>query len=235
MYKRRNGQYVIGELYPAALRPKKPLHYYFTNMVSNKSIPPGYPSFNLPIMLADAIRDYEYLSSLPPAAEAQSRINARDLKLVLNDSRDIPESYHSYGTISDASTLTHDSLRDMLRKTLPRRATYSRAEMNDRLDEFLRNKPPEDISPFVDGLARFIMAFVGGAVLIVPVLVMRLPRVTLTKSLVTVSVAVLLFAAAVSIGFRASNTDTLVACAIYAAVLVVFVGTSANDCVKICA
>lgn len=82
------------------------------------------------------------------------------------------------------------------------------------------------MSGFVDKLARFIVAFIGGAALVVPMLIMRLPEVTLTKSLVTVSVAVLLFAVVLSLVLRASNTDTMVSTATYAAVLVVFVGTT---------
>ena len=78
----------------------------------------------------------------------------------------------------------------------------------------------------MDKLARFILAFTGGAALVVPVLIMSLPRVDQTKTLVTVSVAVTLFAALMSVGIRASNAETLVATATYAAVLVVFVGSS---------
>jgi hypothetical protein len=70
-----------------------------------------------------------------------------------------------------------------------------------------------------------MVAFAGGVSLVVPMVVMRLNE-SLTKSLITVSVAVVLFAGALSVIFRAPNTETLVATATYAAVLVVFVGTS---------
>ena len=79
---------------------------------------------------------------------------------------------------------------------------------------------------YVDRLARFLVAFLGGAMLIVPMMIMRLPYVTVTKSLVTASISVLLFAGALSVFFKASNTDTMVATATYTAVLVVFVGVS---------
>ena len=65
----------------------------------------------------------------------------------------------------------------------------------------------------MDKSARFIVAFLGGSALVVPMLVMRLPTVGLKESLVTVSVSVLLFTAALSIGLRASNADTMVATA----------------------
>ena len=58
-------------------------------------------------------------------------------------------------------------------------------------------------------------------------LIMSLPY-SRTKSLVTTSVAVVLFALAVSLGFRIDNKDTMTATATYAAVLVVFVGASGS-------
>ena len=98
--------------------------------------------------------------------------------------------------------------------------------MDSRIDEYLGDLPPQNVSPFVDKLTRFIIAFTGGAALVVPMLIMSLPSIHRTKSLITVSLAVTLFAAMMSVGIRASNSETLVATATYAAVLVVFVGTS---------
>ena len=98
--------------------------------------------------------------------------------------------------------------------------------MDSRIDEYLHGLPPQTVSPFVDKLTRFIIAFTGGAALVVPMLIMRLPSTNQTKSLITVSVAVTLFASMMSMGIRASNSETLIATATYAAVLVVFVGTS---------
>lgn len=98
--------------------------------------------------------------------------------------------------------------------------------MHSRIDEYLRDEAPQNVSPFVDKLARFIIAFTGGAALVVPMLIMSLPSTQRTKSLITVSLAVTLFAAMMSVAMRANNTETLVATATYAAVLIVFVGTS---------
>ena len=109
---------------------------------------------------------------------------------------------------------------------MPRRLTYTKAEMDSRIDAYLQGLPPQTISPFVDKLTRFIIAFTGGAALVVPMLIMKLPFMSQTKSLVTVSVAVTLFASLMSVGVRASNSETLIATTTYAAVLVVFVGTA---------
>lgn len=114
----------------------------------------------------------------------------------------------------------------MLKRILPRSVTYTKDEMRLRDEEFLFGQPPHEVSPFVDVLARFLVAFLGGALLVVPMLVMRLPNVNVVKSLCTVSLSVLIFAGALSVFFKAKNTDTLIATATYAAVLVVFVGTS---------
>ena len=119
-----------------------------------------------------------------------------------------------------------DPIRNFLKARLPRRLTYTKEEMDSRIDEYLGNLPPQNVSPFVDKLARFIIAFTGGAALVVPMLIMSLPSIDRTKSLITVSLAVTLFAAMMSLAMRASNTETLVATATYAAVLIVFVGTS---------
>ena len=90
--------------------------------------------------------------------------------------------------------------------------------MDSRIDEYLQGLPPQTVSPFVDRLTRFIIAFTGGAALVVPMLIMSLPSTDQTKSLITVSLAVTLFASMMSVGVRASNSETLVATATYAAV-----------------
>jgi hypothetical protein len=92
---------------------------------------------------------------------------------------------------------------------------------------------PEDYSKFVDVLARFVIGTAGGCALIVPMVVMVLDA-SLTKSLVTTSVALVLFALVLGLVFETSNKDTITATATYAAVLAVFVGTggSANNQVQ---
>lgn len=118
-----------------------------------------------------------------------------------------------------------EPLRDVLKRILPKSLTYTKQEITRRIDEYLHGHPPEEVSTFVDNIARFIVAFAAGAALVVPMLIMRLPDVSLSK-LITVSSALILFAAGLSIGLKANNTETMVATATYAAVLVVFVGTT---------
>lgn len=74
--------------------------------------------------------------------------------------------------------------------------------------------------------SRFAMALFGGIALIVPTVVMaKVPGINV--SLVTTSVAVVLFGVALAFGATdGTGKDVLAATAAYTAVLVVFVGTS---------
>jgi hypothetical protein len=87
------------------------------------------------------------------------------------------------------------------------------------------NALPRHFVTFADNSARLVIAFVGGAFVVVPMVVMSLDR-SETKCLVTTSASVLLFILFISFVVRASDKTTLAAATTYAAVLVVFVGTS---------
>ncbi|KAK3295758.1 uncharacterized protein B0H64DRAFT_359659 [Chaetomium fimeti] len=174
-----------------------------------------------------AIRDYEYLKHLTPVTGSQAKHTRRDLELAFDSEvGTVIDEAAGYRRFADPDLLPTDNLRNFLKRFLPRSVAYTRGEMWRRTEEYLRGEPPEEVSLFVDVLARFLVAFLGGAMLVVPMLIMRLPEITVVKSLVTVSAAVMLFAGALSVLFRASNTDTIIATATYAAVLVVFVGVS---------
>jgi uncharacterized membrane protein len=72
---------------------------------------------------------------------------------------------------------------------------------------------------------RFGMASAGGLVLIGPMLIMANLQ-TKTASLVTTCIAMVLFAAGITFGTQLKPDQVLGATAAYAAVLVVFIGTS---------
>ena len=76
-------------------------------------------------------------------------------------------------------------------------------------------------------IASTIVAISGGSLLIVPMLIMSFGA-NRTKSLVTVSCSVLLFGFFLGAVIRGKSSEIFVATATYAAVLVVFVGTSTN-------
>lgn len=141
------------------------------------------------------------------------------------DAGDPFESHYSYFQDADEDI---DPLRSVFMRILPVRLTYSRQERLERKKEYSEGKPPRAVSDFIDRLVRFIMAFTGGIFLVVPMIIMTLNS-SQTKSLVTVSVAVVVFSLILSFVVRVSNVETLVSTATYAAVLVVFVGTSSGS------
>ncbi|ERF74210.1 hypothetical protein EPUS_03400 [Endocarpon pusillum Z07020] len=177
---------------------------------------------------ATALRDYAYLKDMSRLKDSEAKDRRLDLAQAFPELASLPgDPFNSrYCTLASDAGPSSDPLRDFLRTYLPRRCTYTKSEKDKHLEEFLARQPPESISPFVEKLSRFILAFIGGASLVVPMLVMSLPTANRTKSLITVSLAVTIFAALMSLGFRATYAETLVATATYAAVLVVFVGTS---------
>ncbi|KAF7923195.1 uncharacterized protein EAE98_007900 [Botrytis deweyae] len=176
---------------------------------------------------ADAIRDYAFLSGLQNIAGSQAQEKRRDLTYAFPDIAGLPgDPFNSaYRRLPDQSLIPVDPLRKWLKARLPCQLTYTKREQLLRTDEYLKGEPPEQVSLFVDKLARFIIAFTGGLSLVVPMLIMRIGE-NLTKSLVTTSIAVVLFAGITSLVLRANNMETVAATATYAAVLVVFVGTS---------
>ncbi len=95
--------------------------------------------------------------------------------------------------------------------------------MRHRTEDFLVGKALEKVPPLIGRLARFMIAFLGSLTLVVPIAKIHQ---SLLKSLMASSVAVVVFAALLSLVCRASKPDTLAAIAIYVAVVTVFVGKS---------
>lgn len=176
-----------------------------------------------------AISDFETFRSLGYITGSQAKQRHADLTEAFPDIAGLPGApFNSLYRCPKSTSMTPtDPLRNFLKAHLPQSVTYTKSEMRDRIDEYLAGKPPQRVSPFVDKLSRFLIAFAGGAALVVPMVVMTIDK-SVTKSLITVSLAVLLIAIFVSLGIRASNMETVLATATYAAVLVVFVGTGGS-------
>jgi hypothetical protein len=126
-------------------------------------------------------------------------------------------------------SLKSDPLRDFLKWLLPRSLTWTSAEKSRHVGEFIEYMTPAEVSPIVDSIARLVISVVAGAALIAPVIVMEVAGRSVRKNLITMSVAIGVFAVALAFGGKTSNTETLIATATYAAVLAVFVGTSGNS------
>jgi hypothetical protein len=140
-----------------------------------------------------------------------------------------PANIVYYGLKDDGSNsyAPPGRLRAFLRAVLPKSITYDKKERKEDVLGPIIGLRQSEVSPFVDKLATFIIAFVGGAALIVPMVLMTLHS-SKAKSLITVSVAVLLFAIIVAFAFKLPYIDTVMATTTYAAVLVVFVGVGSG-------
>lgn len=174
---------------------------------------------------ATAIRDYQFLRN--KASVERAEVPHRKLLLQRyfqseSDFGDPFESHYSYFQDADGKV---DPLRAAMMKYLPAHLAFSRQERRERGKEFSEGKAPRVVSALVDRLVRFVIAVTGGVFLVVPMIIMTL-HPSQTKSLVTVSVALLVFSLMLSFVVRVSNVETLVSTATYTAVLVVFVGTS---------
>jgi hypothetical protein len=109
---------------------------------------------------------------------------------------------------------------------------YGRAEDRDNYEQRINILPGasrhsrQDIVTKRQYLERLGMGLAGGTALIIPMLIMVL-RNDLITTLVTTAVATMLFAGALALlGTRLKGETVLASVAAYAAVLVVFVGTS---------
>lgn len=139
--------------------------------------------------------------------------------------QDTGDLYQGYYYFFDDVSPQIDPLRKLLMRHLPVALTYSAAERHLCQEEYNVDCPPKIVSPFLDRLVHFLVALAGGVVIVGPVVIMAL-RPSMEKSLITVGVSIAVFALFLSGVIRVSNGETLVATATYAAVMVVFVGTS---------
>lgn len=175
---------------------------------------------------ATAIRDYRDLRS---AKNIDNLMETTKRKLLLQryfqSENDFNDPFHSHYAFFKHGEKQIDPVRRALMRYLPARLAYSDEERRQRSREYGEGKPPLRVSRFVDRLVRFSVAITGGTFLVVPMLIMAVGP-SQVKSLATVSVSVVVFALILSFGIRLTNVETLVSTATYAAVLVVFVGTS---------
>src|SRR5436305_13029581 len=126
------------------------------------------------LVIATAIRDFAFMRALQDVPKSQASEHQRDLSEAFPEIAE-PEGgpFNSrYCSLASTGGIPSDPIRSFLSHVFPRRLTYTKAEMEARFDEFLTGQDPTTISPFVDKLTRFIIAFTGGAALVVPMLIM---------------------------------------------------------------
>ncbi|KAJ3462357.1 hypothetical protein MRS44_007143 [Fusarium solani] len=179
-------------------------------------------------LIATAVRDYEYLRNHQSLDQAETTRRKLLLQRYFQSRSDFNDPFQSHYSAFNERPDKVDPLRWTIMRYLPSRLTFSHHEKRERKKEYLDGEPPKYVSAFVDRLVRFTIATTGGLFVVVPMIIMSIDE-SQVKSLVTVSVAVVVFALIVSFGVRVSNIETLVSTATYSAVLVVFVGTSTGS------
>jgi hypothetical protein len=175
--------------------------------------------------LVQALRDMEYMYRLEKVSpDIQRRTQGQ---LVNAFHTHIPKEGFNTSYLCFPNALASrqpDLLRELMRKYLHHRLTWSAEERAKNQEGYYNKNVPEGYSATVDWLARISVALLAAAWVIVPIVIMTVPFGSKARDLTTLSIAVVLFGASVSWVLKTRNQDTLAATAAYAAVLVVFYG-----------
>jgi hypothetical protein len=176
---------------------------------------------------ATAIRDYQFLRNQKTVDRREMHKRRLLLQRWFQAELGVGHPFWSHYSYFKESDSKIDPVRAFLMRRLPVWLTYSKNERSDRQKEYNEGSEPKDVSLLVDRLARFLITITSGLFLIVPMLIMAI-HASEKKSLITVSASVFLFVLVLSFGVQVTNVEALVSTATYAAVLVVFVGTSSG-------
>lgn len=187
------------------------------------------------MVLAEAIRDLQTVRALDfltpgEKEELQARTGHYLRKTAPSNFADVDAfETENYRRLNPSKkTAIFDGVREMLRTYLPKQISWSKEEKASRKELYEEGiYKPEVLSPTADRIARFIVGMGGSLFILVPMYTMAL-RQSLTKNLVTTTVAVVLFALVCSIPLRLAADQTFSATVGYAAVLMVFVGLTSS-------
>ncbi|KAL2075186.1 hypothetical protein VTL71DRAFT_128 [Oculimacula yallundae] len=116
----------------------------------------------------------------------------------------------------------------ILRRHLPKWITWSSSEKKSQPSYYAKGNSPREVSKVVRVISSTILSLCSGASIIVPMIVMSFDQ-SKDKSLIVVSVAVVLFSFVLGAVVQAKSENVFIATATYAAVLVVFVGVSGSN------
>jgi hypothetical protein len=181
---------------------------------------------------ATAIRDWDFIKN----ATIKINHNPRYMENLLSQ---YPELQWDKGTAPHRLALLREDegnpqdLITSIRSVLPRSWCWSKAEKGLRPETYkLDLQGVQGVGPRHPSLtstifAGIIISLASSVWILVPTIIMSF-QVDRTKSLVTVAVAVTLFGFFLVVGVRTKSSETFLATATYAAILVVFVGTSSS-------
>jgi hypothetical protein len=135
------------------------------------------------------------------------------------------ENYRRLHPTKEAADLL--DARNMVAKYLPTQFTWRKEDKETRHELYELGYKPKTLSKGADILARLIVAMGGALFILVPMYIMALHQ-NLTNSLVTTTVAVLLFVLVCLIPLKMANDQIFASTFAYAAVLMVFVGLTSS-------
>ncbi|KAH6672225.1 hypothetical protein B0J14DRAFT_563864 [Halenospora varia] len=171
-------------------------------------------------LLADycqTLRDYEFVLQLPKPSKGKARIQRECLEHELpganldrSDHRVIPGA-----TVDVLERIFSQDLSDVA-------PTSKGFTWTGKFQTLRRDLSGRDIMRRI-----FVGTFIGAPFLLVPIIILQF-RTTIAWRLSTVSIAVVLFSVFLSVCSDQNIGNHLVAVASYAAIMVVFVGTSTN-------
>ena len=187
------------------------------------------------LVLAEAIRDLQTVRALdfltPGEQEKLHDLTGYYLKkTAASNFEDVDpfetENYRRLRPAADA--VIFDGVREMLQTYLPKQISWSKEEKILRRELYEEGiYMPEVLSTSAESLARFIIAAGGGLFILCPTYIMALHQ-NLTKSLVTTTIAVVLFVLVSSVPLKLANDQIFSSTFGYAAVLMVFVGLTSS-------
>ena len=176
---------------------------------------------------ADLVRDFDYLTRFDEGSfdyllEDHTEISARGRFPEYNN---LPHLGDKLKTVLRVKPAQGKPLVAFLKRLLPSWFTSTASESAKRKGTYSEGRTPLVPSIAVKALAAAITTFAGGAFIIVPMVVMSF-HPSLEKSLATVSISVLAFGFVMDTFIARISSETFLFTATYAAVLVVFVGSS---------
>lgn len=187
-------------------------------------------SYKLISFAATAIRDWDFISRSTTKLHHNPRYmeNLQSQYPELSwDKANAPPRLALLSPAEDKS----QNLITSIRSVLPRSWCWSKTERELRPQAYkldlqgVSGLGPRNPSLTATILSGIILSLATSTLILVPMIIMSF-QVGRTKSLVTVAVAVTLFGFVLVVGVRTRSSETFLATATYAAILVVFVSTS---------
>jgi hypothetical protein len=186
------------------------------------------------LITATAIRDWEFIDS----STVKLKHTPRVMEKLLSQYPEIPwdkdtgTAPHRFCLLREADNQSQDLIAS-IHSILPRSWRWSKAERELRPEAYklnLQGVPglePRHASYTATILAGIIVSLASSIWILVPTIIMSF-QTERTRSLVTVAVAVTLFGFFLVVGVRTKSSETFLATATYAAILVVFLASSGS-------